>query len=372
MLSPVPSASRPQLDAKPPLGHHHVMSKTRILIAGIGGVGGVLAGRFIQAGHDPILVTNNPTITTAINRDGIRVREGERSDTVPAFAYTLLEEVPRDIRLSTVYLAMKANTVIDSAAQLYPMFADDGFAVTLQNGVVEELVGEAVGYERVVSGIVAWGGTMERAGHYAKTSPGATHIGELDGQRTQRLERVAEQLRTVGEVVLHDNIRGALWSKLAINCVITTIGAVTGETLGAMLARPEARRLFLATYTEVIDTAQALGIHLERIAANPLLLYCPQNAGSWQRFKKDIIARALGYKYRSVKSSMLQSLERNRPTEIDFLNGFVVEQAALVGVPTPMNEALVVMVKEIEEGQRKVDPRNLDALLAAVQIERFN
>ena len=366
MPSPGPSASHPQLDAGARLGHHHGMSTPRILIAGIGGVGGVIAGRFISAGYDPILVTNNPTITTAINRDGIRVRENGDTTTVPAFVYTLMEEVPREVRIDIAYLAMKANTVIDSAAQLYPLLSEEGFVVTLQNGIVEEIVGEAVGFDRVISGIIAWGGTMERAGHYAKTSPGATHIGELDGQRTPRLERVAEQLQCVGEVSVHTNIRGALWSKLAINCVITTVGAVTGETLGAMLARPEARRIFLEAYTEVIDTAKAHGIHLERIAANPLLLYCPQNAGSWQRFKKDIIARALGYKYRSVKSSMLQSLERNRPTEIDFLNGFVVEQAALVGVPTPMNEALVVMVKEIEEGQRKVDPRNLDALLAAV------
>ena len=343
------------------------MKNARILIAGIGGVGGVIAGRLIQAGYEPVLVTNNPSITTAINRDGIRVREGERSDTVPAYAYTLFEEVPREDRLDVVYLAMKANTVIDAAAQLYPLLSDEGFVVTLQNGIVEEYVGEAVGFDRVVSGIVGWGGTMERAGHYAKTSPGATHIGELDGQRTPRLDEVATQLQHVGPVSIHDNIRGALWSKLAINCVITTIGAVTGETLGAMLARPEARWIFLQTYTEVVDTAVAHGIQLEKIAANPMLLYCPRDAGGFQRLKKDLIVRMLGRKYRETKSSMLQSLERSRPTEIDFLNGYVVEQAALVGVPVPMNEALVAMVKDIEAGGRAIAPGNLADLLDATK-----
>jgi len=365
MPSRGPSASRRQLDDGRPLGHHHGMNTSRILIAGIGGVGGVIAGRLIGAGYEPTLVTNNPTITTAINRDGIRVREGSGTKTVPAFAYTLFEEIPRDTRLDVAYLAMKANTVLDATAQIYPLLSDDGFVVTLQNGIVEELVCEAAGFDRVVSGIVGWGGTMERAGHYAKTSPGATHIGELSGERTPRLEALAEQLHHVGDVTIHTNIRGALWSKLAINCVITTIGAVTGETLGGMLARPEARRIFLETYTEVIDTAQAMGVQLERIAADPMLLYCPKNAGSLQRLKKDLIARLLGYKYRKVKSSMLQSLERSRPTEIDYLNGYVVEQAALKGVPVPMNEALVAMVKEIETGQRTVHPRNLEALLVA-------
>jgi len=339
------------------------------MIAGIGGVGGVIAGRLLQAGYEPVLVTNNPTITTAINRDGIRVREGGDEDTitVPAFAYTLVEEMPRDDKVDIVFLAMKANTVIDSAAQIYPLLAPDGFVVTLQNGIVEEIVGEAVGFDRVLSGIVGWGGTMERAGHYAKTSPGATHIGELDGTRTPRLETTAELLRHVGEVAIHDNIRGALWSKLAINCVITTVGAVTGETLGAMLARPSARQIFLAAYTEVIDTALAHGVRLEKIAADPMLLYCKRDAGSWQRFKKDLIARVLGYKYRHVKSSMLQSLERSRPTEIDFLNGYVVEQAALVGVPVPVNEALVAIVRELETGQRSIHPRNLDAVQEALR-----
>lgn len=322
-----------------------------------------MAGKMLRAGLEPVLVTNNPVITTAINRDGIRVEEAGDTYTTPTIAYTLLDDVPQDAGpFDVVYLAMKANTVLAFAAQVYPLLAPEGFVVTLQNGIVEEIVGEAVGPDRVVSGIIGWGGTMLRAGHYAKTSPGATHLGEMSGEMTARLQQAGTEMSLVSEVRHHRNIRGALWSKLAINCVITTIGAITGQTLGEMLKRPEARRLFLQTYTEVVDTAHALGVRLERITADPMMLYCPADAGSFARFKKDIVARIVGYRYGAVKSSMLQSLERSRPTEIDYLNGYVVEQAAAVGIPTPVNAALVAIVKEIERGEYPFQPANLNLL----------
>ncbi|MCC6156164.1 MAG: 2-dehydropantoate 2-reductase, partial [Candidatus Hydrogenedentes bacterium] len=122
------------------------------------------------------------------------------------------------------------------------------------------------------------------------------------------------------------------------------------------------RRIFLRTYSEVVDTAEAQGIKLERIAANPKLLYLPKNAGFLMRYAKDFIARMLGRKYKSARSSTLQSLERGRKTEVDYLNGYVVDVANRVGVVTPMNVALTRMIKEIEDGTRKIAKSNVDEL----------
>jgi 2-dehydropantoate 2-reductase len=342
------------------------MSTQRVLIQGIGGIGGVMAAAMIHAGHNPVLVTGNANITRAIEQNGIHARmPGGRTLSPKAEVYTGLDQVPRSAPFDAAYMIMKAAVVVDSARRSIPLLREDGYVVTFQNGIVEDAVAEAIGGGRVVSGIIGWGGTMHGPGVYEKTSPGETHIGELDGGISERVKSLGRAIESSAPVVISNNIRGALWSKLAINCTITTIGALTGETLGQMMGDKNTRLLMMKTYTEVIDTAEASGIRLERIAADPRMLYLPHDAGWFEFFKKDLIGRVIGFKYRKVKSSMLQGLERGRPTEIDFLNGYVVAQAAKAGVAVPYNTALVRMIKEIESGKRKMLHENLRELALA-------
>jgi 2-dehydropantoate 2-reductase len=115
----------------------------------------------------------------------------------------------------------------------------------------------------------------------------------------------------------------------------------------------------------VIETALALGVRLERIAVDPMLLYVPLDERFLTRFYKDLLVRIVGRKYGKLKSSSLQSLERGRRTEIDFLNGYVVEQARRAGVHARLNESLTRMIREIEQGQRRLSPANMEELLAA-------
>jgi 2-dehydropantoate 2-reductase len=342
------------------------MSGPRILIQGIGGIGGVMAARLIRAGQDPVLVTGNPDIAASINESGLRVIEGKATDVVPARAVATLSDLTMGSRFDVSLLVMKANPVVAVAEETLPHLADDGYLVTCQNGVVEDAVAEAVGAERVVSAIIGWGGTMHAPGVCEKTGPGEIHLGELDGRITDRVRTLGAILEEVTPVVVCDNIRGALWSKLGINCMITTLGAVTGQLLGEMLSDRRAREAFLVIYREVADTARALGITLERIAVNPRLFYMPETAGPVTRLAKDLLARLVGVRYRRLKSSMLQSLERGRPTEVDFLNGYVAQKAAEAGAEAPLNAAVTRMVHEIEQGARPIEPANMEDLLAVI------
>jgi 2-dehydropantoate 2-reductase len=144
------------------------------------------------------------------------------------------------------------------------------------------------------------------------------------------------------------------------------LGALTGDTLGKMVRDRRVRQVFTRIYSEVIDTADLLGIKLERIAVNPRLLYLPPNANALNHFFKDVLVQFVGRRFGGSKASMLQSLERGRKTEIDFLNGYVVEQAKRVNVPTPVNAALVALIQEIETGTRPIDRSNLDDLLRQI------
>ncbi len=344
------------------------MPKQQILLEGIGGIGGIMAAKLIKAGYTPVLVTNNQAITNAIQKNGLYVREGKQIFSIPApDTFTNLEDVPYR-EFDAAYLIMKAHDVVESARRTIALLEPDGYVVTFQNGIVEDAVSEAIGKDRVISGIIGWAGTMNAPGVYEKTTMGAIHIGELSGKISERLKKLAQACETCAPVKMTDNIRGALWSKLAINCTITTIGALTGDTLGEMLKDSMVRKLLLRAYSEVVDTAEASGIMLETIAANPKLLYLPVNANFMQTFVKDILVRIVGMRYGKQKSSSLQSLERGRKTEIDFLNGYVVQQAQRVNLPAPVNGALIKMIKEIENGQRKITRENLDDLIYEIKL----
>jgi len=186
---------------------------------------------------------------------------------------------------------------------------------------------------------------------------------------TPRVQRLKATLDAAAPTIISTNIYGVLWSKLAINCVITTLGAVTGQLLGEMLRRSAIRRLALVITSEVIDVAEAHRVSLESVGGTLDLyrLYLPSDrrAGGFgpDLIFKHAIMLAVGLKFRYLKSSMLQSLERGRRTEIDFMNGYVVERGQEKGVPTPVNAALTAMVREIEAGVRPISPDNLESLL---------
>jgi 2-dehydropantoate 2-reductase len=341
------------------------MTKQKIIIEGIGGIGGVLAGHMIREGLDPILMTGNKKIADAINENGLKITTPEDEFTIEAKAYASLDVVPvPDNGFDVAYLIMKATRVVGAVKTTLPLIKpNSGHVVTFQNGIVEDAVSHVAGSDKVISCIVGWGGTMHAPGVYERTGPGNFYIGELNGENGKRVKELAKVLETATPCVLTNNIRGTLWSKLAINCMITTVGALTGQTLGEMLKARQVRRVFNRIYSEVVDTAEALGVQLERVVVNPRFFYMSKDANFLTVIIKDFFMRQVAKKHGKLKSSSLQSLERGRGTEIDFLNGYVVDRAKEVGVETPINAALVRMIKEIEDGQRSIALDNMNELL---------
>ena len=341
--------------------------KERLLLMGCGAVGGVIAAGLLRAGHPLALVTHNDQITEAINDGGLQVAAPEGRWTVPATAHTHLDGVqgPFDV----VYLAMKGTEVEQAVQDVASYLSPAGYVVTLQNGVVEDRVGDILGRQRVVGALVVWGATMHTPGVYEMTSRGELVVGELDGQVTPRLGRLKATLDAVAPTTVSANIYGVLWSKLAINCVVSSLGTVTGQLLGEMLQHGANRRLALSIISEVVDVAQAHDISLEPAAGTLDLhrLYVPasrrQTGFHPNLIPKHALILAVGLKFRRLKSSMLQSLERGRRPEIGFLNGYVVDMGRAKGVPVPVNTALVEMVHEIEAGVRPIRPDNLRELL---------
>jgi 2-dehydropantoate 2-reductase len=347
----------------------HTGGGQRLLLMGCGGVGGVIAGGLLRAGHDVTIVTHNAEISRAVNAGGLRITTPEGQWTVPATVHTHLDEIEGPF--DAIYLAMKATGVQQAACDAAAYMSPQGYVVTLQNGVVEDRVGDVLGRERVVGALVGWGATMHGPGVVEMTSRGESVVGELDGRVTPRVQRLKATLDAVAPATVSTNVYGVLWSKLAINCTITALGAVTGQLLGEMLRRGDVRHLALAITSEVVDVATAHGVRLEPVGGTLDVhrLYLPPERRT-RGFGLDLLVKhaimgIVGLKFRRLKSSMLQSIERGRRPEIDFINGYAVEKGQEKNVPTPLNAALTSLVREIEAGARKTSPDNLKGLASS-------
>jgi 2-dehydropantoate 2-reductase len=156
---------------------------------------------------------------------------------------------------------------------------------------------------------------------------------------------------------------GAIWSKLLVNCSVTTIGAIAGTTLREYIEWPEGRRLFDHTYAEALSVALASGARPEAMIVDPI----PPAVGArhWPHRAKDVWLDRLVDGYGDLKPSMLQDFERGRPTEIDFINGYVVELGRRLGVPAPANAAIVDTVNAITGGRFRPAPQVVRRILAS-------
>lgn len=331
-----------------------------ILLAGPGAIGGITAAFLRKAGYPVTVLTRTEDSAMKIRREGLEISgiRGEFRIPVPAVSSVASLEG----NFTTVLLATKAYDAVPLVKKLLPVLTEDSVVVTMQNGIVEDAVAEVVGMNRVVSCVVGWGATMHGTGKLEMTSEGEFVVGRLDGSVDARILEVRELLSSILPVEVSANIRGNLYSKLIINSCITSLGALSGLTLGRMLAMHHARRLFIAIMQEAMKVAEAMNIRVEVYAGKVNYYKVLGWTGLTGNFRRHFLIRLIGLKYRRLKSSSLQSLERGKPTEINYLNGYIVDRANELQIPVPLNTKIVEMVREIEAGKRRIRPENLREL----------
>jgi 2-dehydropantoate 2-reductase len=138
------------------------------------------------------------------------------------------------------------------------------------------------------------------------------------------------------------------------------LGAVCGLTLGEMLSIKKIREIFIGIMREAMAVADAMGLTVEIYAGKLDYYKFLKKEGFLKNFKRHLVIYLIGFKYRKIKSSSLQSLERGKPTEIDYLNGYIAEKGRRLGVSTPINDRIIQIIKEIEVGKRKISIENFN------------
>jgi 2-dehydropantoate 2-reductase len=336
-----------------------VAAAPRLLVVGCGGIGGIVAAHLFEQGHDVTALTTNPLISDAVNEHGFRVRGDGSPGTVRGRVVRTLpvNGAPFDF----VLLATQPPQVEDAARQALPALAPGGATVCFQNGLCEERIAAIAGPHRTLGAIVAWGASMVEPGVYDRTSAGGFVIGRVHDGPVDRaqLDELARLLEAIGPTSITDNLAGARWSKLAINCAISSLGTVGGERLGALMRHRFVRRLGLELMTETVAVARALGVRLEKVSGTLDLEWIALTdadriaAGSPSLVAKHALLLAVGARYRRLRSSMLAAIERGRPPAVDFLNGEVVTRGALLGIATPINAAIREEVLAIAGGRAR-------------------
>lgn len=350
--------------------------KPRVLVVGSGGIGGVASATLnarAPGAADLVTLSSNPAITRALETHGFRLKDADGTTTAPGRVVTALaaDEPPFD----WVLLATQPPQVEVAARAVLPWLSPTGALVCFQNGLCEARLARIAGPERVVGAVVAWGASMPEPGVYERTSDGGFTIGRLDGRDDPRLAELETLLEPIGPVTRTHNLLGARWSKLALNCAVSTLGTLGGARLGALMTHRFVRRLALEIMTEAVEVAKADGVRLEKVSGTLDLEWIALTAaerksrGSPSLVAKHSLLLAVGARYRRMRSSMLAAIERGRPPAVDFLNGEVVEAGKRLGVPTPVNAEAQALVHAVARRVRKPSLKLVHRLAAFARLQ---
>jgi 2-dehydropantoate 2-reductase len=300
----------------------------RVVIVGAGAMGSLFGFLFHKAGKDIWLLDNHPELTKYIKRNGLKVEgiSGNHHLSIPIT--TDINEIKWG---DLIIIFVKAYDTSKAILDAKPLISENSVVMTLQNGIgnVEAIV-KVVGEENVIAGTTAHGATVLGPGHIRHAGTGETIIGELNGQITERLEKIRSLFESAGIVTqITNDVTGLLWSKLLINVGINPLTGITGLRNGELLDYNETRDIMHRAVDEAKEVASKKGVQL--IYEDHLR-------------KVDSVCQATS---RNV-SSMLQDLRKQKKTEIDFINGAIIKEGKNLGIKTPINQALTNFIHAFE------------------------
>ena len=301
-----------------------------ITILGAGAMGSAIGALLHNSGHKVTLIDVWKETVEKINRDGLRVDDKAGNSVVTRVpAVTNASEAgPTDLLIVFV----KCYHTEAAVKGALPIIGPRTIVLSLQNGWGNgPRIADIVGKERVVLGVCYHSATVLGPGHVLHGGKGMTFIGELDGQMTDRLAKVCDAFSKAGiEVTPTTTVLKEIWAKLALNVATLPTSALTRITAERLLDTPEMQSLMRELLKEVVAVAQAQSIAMDF-------------EERW-----NAITGLLRKLAPNAKGSMLQDVEKGRRTEIDVINGAIVEAGQRLSIPTPHNNAMVWLIKGLE------------------------
>jgi 2-dehydropantoate 2-reductase len=347
--------------------------RPRIAVVGTGAVGGYAGAHMAQAGEDVTFLDPWPDHVERMRSHGLRISHitGEEFTTpVRALHLTDAQHLAKEAPIDIAFVCMKSYDTAWAAKLISQYLAPNGFVVSLQNCMNEEAIAGVVGWGKVL-GCIASSITVDlcEPGHVRRAagkSRGKGHtvfrVGEVHGRITDRARAVQKLVDYADESLITSNLWGERWSKLVTNVMGNGISACTGMITRDTLTNDAIRRFGARLGSEAIRVGQALGYELEEIHHLDPEVIARTGEGDAEAahtYDEHRLAEAAKPGGGAHRPSMGQDMVKGRRTEIEFLNGFVVRKGDEVGLPTPANAALTDIVKRVERGELKPDPKHI-------------
>ncbi len=302
----------------------------KITIVGTGAMGSVYASRFGKAGHEVWALDTRQDHLDAIATSGLSV-----SGASGIFVVDNLHvgRSPQDAGPSDVWIiATKAADVDAVAAAVAPLLRPDDTVMALQNGLgAGERVARHIGHEHILIGIAeGFGSSIPRPGHVHHEGMRMIRIGEMDGGITQRLSSIEQLWFNAGfNVRAFDDVNLMIWEKFLCNVTLSAPCAAFDVTVGELMADADAWGVALGCTAEAYRLGVAMGI---RFPFDDPLGYVTEFAATIPN---------------ASPSMRLDHLAR-RPSEVDVINGQVVELSRELGLRAPYNETLCAILRRRE------------------------
>ncbi len=337
----------------------------RVAIVGAGAIGCTLGASLADRGHDVTLVGRGEHIE-AISRDGLLVGDarGHRR------RYRLSAVTRLADQVDLILLTVKTQDVASACAEIRPI-AGDTPVVAMQNGIQgDHLAAGALGPANVVGAVVMCAATYLQPGEVSLEVPGWLVLGELDGAPSARTRTLARALGDAVPTYLTSHLERVRWSKLVSN-LNNALCAATGLSLPELAGSRVGRAMSVCVMREGAIVARASGIHLDHglYGLTPSALRRDPTAGMLALLQSMMpavlttlpdkaatlvvaAARHSRLGRLPVRGSTWQSIARGRPSELEYLNGEIVRRGKRLGVPTPYNDHVVALVREVERTRR--------------------
>ncbi len=333
----------------------------KILIWGAGAIGGTVGAYLVRAGHDITFVDVEAAHVAAINDDGLRISGPIEEFTVKAPAFT-----PDAVTgvWEHIFLCVKAHHTAGAAAALAPHLADNGYVLSLQNGLNEIEIAEIVGASRTIGAFVNFGADWMEPGHIMFGGRGAVVLGEIDGAMTPRLAALHTVMQDFEpNAITTPDIWGYLWGKLGYGAMLFA-QALGDASIVDCLARPELLGLWRDLGREAVMVGRAEGANLRGFNGFDPEAFAP---GATEDAARASVAAMVTFNTGSAKthSGVWRDLAvRKRRTEVDSQIAPIATIGRKHGIACPKVEKLVAMIHEVENGTRALSDDNLLELAA--------
>ncbi|MDX1580550.1 MAG: 2-dehydropantoate 2-reductase [Alphaproteobacteria bacterium] len=305
----------------------------RIAIMGSGGVGGFFGARLAQAGHDVVFIARGRQLE-AMRTEGLRINSDLGDIHLEQPQAT---DDPSSIEpVEAALFSTKLYDTEDAARQLAPALGDDGFVVTIQNGVTSpDMIASVIGKDRVLGGTTYIISHLSEPGVIEHTGPfQRIHFGELDGSMSERAKRFEAACEGAGiEIKLSENVLVDMWEKYITLSTMSGMTALTRCPIGPILESEELTAMTEEAVHEVASVGRACGV--------------PIPADAEERTIKGMKGAPM-----TTKSSMLVDLEHGRRLELPWFSATVAKLGKDQGIATPVHRFIAAALSPHVNGAR--------------------